>query len=98
MKKSSEWITAVVNHRDTVAHYRDLPGFRQIHIRLTNGPATVNESDICLPMMLDGIELASFVEELRSKLGAFVEASSRILPSVDFAKLETWLDASRRMS
>ena len=92
---SREWITPAVRFRDTLGHFRDIPGFRHMHVSLTHGPESITVSDIVRPAMPDGSRLDQYSTELCERLGRFVAATIRLVPSVNAQSLEPWDRAAR---
>ena len=92
---SQEWITPAVTFRDTLGHFRDLPGFRHMRVSLTHGPESITVSDIVRPAMPDGRRLDEYASELCDQLGRFVAATIRLAPSVNEQSLEPWDRAAR---
>lgn len=92
---SKDWITPAVHVRDTVGHYRELPGFRHMRVSVSRGPRNLSERDILVPEMPDGYALPAYAFKLREHVGAFVSAVMPLLPNVNRVVLEDW-GAARR--
>lgn len=95
---SRDWITPAVRFRDTIGHFRDLPGFRHMRISLTNGPESITLSDILRPEMPDGTGLDEYAITLCNRLGEFVAATVRLAPLVNEGLLEPWDRAVRHLN
>lgn len=92
---SRDWITPAVNFRDTLGHFRDLPGFRHMCVSLTHGPTSITLSDILGPEMPDGRGLDEYASTLCTRLGEFVATTIRLAPLVNETLLESWDRAAR---
>lgn len=95
---SRDWITPAVRFRDTLGHFRDLPGFRHMRVPLTNGPESIALSDILRPEMPDGKGLDEYALTLYNQLGEFVAATVRLAPLVNEGLLEPWDRAARYLN
>ena len=94
---SEAWITDAVSTRDTLGHYRDLPGFCHMRISLSQCPATLSRSDILSPQMPDGQDLVEYVQRLRERLCVLVSDVLPLLPNVRPELHEKWRTAERHL-
>jgi hypothetical protein len=92
---SEGWITSAVNTRDTLGHYRDLPGFRHMRLSLSQGHATFSQSDILSPQMPDGEDLVAYARKLRARLCTLISHVLPLIPNVRPELHEKW-DAAER--
>jgi hypothetical protein len=92
---SRDWITPAVTFRDTLGHFRDLPGLRHMSVSLTHGPTSIALSDISRPEMPNGRGLDEYASTLCTRLGEFVAATIRLAPLVNETLLEPWDRAAR---
>lgn len=95
---SANWITLAVGIRDTLGHYRDLPGFRHMRLSVTYGPAVISSSDILAPEMPDGQDLAGYAQQLCNQLCTLVSSALLLLPNVKADLNEPWNTARRYLS
>lgn len=92
---SETWITTAVLARDTLGHYRDLPGFRHMRISLSQGPSTPTPSDILSPQMPNGMTLVEYVHGLRGAPCVLISDVLPLLPNVRAELHEKWETAER---
>ena len=92
---SREWITTAVGRRDTVSHYRELPGLRHMRISVTNGPVNLTQEHISWPEFRDGEALPSFAAALRERLCSLVAELLPLLPDIKAGLNEGWPQAKR---
>lgn len=92
-RESIEWITAAVDVRDALGHYRDVPGLIHMRISLSDGPDRILASDILGPLMPDGRPLEVYASDLQSRLGALVTDVLNLLPNVVPGLNEPWSSA-----
>ena len=98
VRESREWITPLVRYRDTVAHFRDIPGFQHLRIALSERSRTLVRQNILQPQMPDGRLVAEYALELHDKAGNFVDVTIRCVPSVQVELLETWSAARKYLT
>ena len=79
---SQIWITDAVANRDTLAHYRSMPGMKHMRVPVSQGPHTEAPHDIQPPSMPNGTELLSYVVQLRDQLCALVSDALPLVPQV----------------
>ena len=94
-KATSEWITEAVEFRDTLVHYRDLPGLLHMRVNLSRHLSTVTDVDILLPQMPSGKDLEAFSIQLRDALCNLVSEVLPLLPNVNKSMNEQWQTAFR---
>jgi hypothetical protein len=92
---SHEWITGAVEIRNTLGHFRDLPGFRHMRISVSRGPAKISPADILLPEMPDGRDLITYAMQLRSQLCQLASDTLPLVPGVKCELNEKWDTAMR---
>ena len=92
---SQQWITAAIDVRDTLGHYRDLPGFRHMRVSISNGPATISPNDILHPEMPNGDDLVAYALQHRDQLCGFLSDALRMLPNIKTELNEPWDTAAR---
>ena len=92
---SRDWITAAVDFRDALGHFRDLPGFRHMRVSVSRGPQTISLSDILRPEMPDGRTLDEYADTVARNLCSFVAATIPLVPQVNASLLEPWERASK---
>lgn len=92
---SHEWITEAVSLRDTLGHYRDVPGFSHMRISVSHGPKNLKQMDIALPEMPSGEDVTAYATTLRDRLCNLVSEALPLLPGVTPNLNETWKSACR---
>lgn len=84
---SEEWITNLVDYRDTISHYSDIKGFQHMQVTLIPSKPCFIPSTISLPKMPDGRELNVYVSDILTLLKIFISESIVILPNVDTSNI-----------
>ncbi|MBL8402182.1 hypothetical protein [Accumulibacter sp.] len=92
---SHEWITEAVSLRDTLGHYRDVPGFSHMRISVPRGPKNLKQKDILPPEMPSGQDVTTYAVTLRDRLCNLVSETLPLLPGVTPNLNETWQSACR---
>lgn len=92
---SQRWITAAVDARDALSHFRDLPRFTHMRISLSNAPETLSPVDILPPQVADGEPLTSYTERLRDELCLLISNVLPLAPNVKADLLVRWETAQR---
>lgn len=91
---SHEWITEAIRLRDTLSHYRDIPGFRHMRVSVSSGPKSLNRGDILAPAMPGGEDLSTFTSHLRDRLCALLSEVLSLAPGVKSEMNEKWATAA----
>jgi hypothetical protein len=92
---SREWITNVVDLRDAMSHYRELPGLRHMRISVSNGPLNIMQEHILWPELPDGEALPIFAATLRARLCLLIAELLSLLPNIKAGLNEGWPQAER---
>jgi hypothetical protein len=95
---SHEWITEAIRLRDTLSHYRDIPGFRHMRISVSNGPKNLKRGYILPPEMPGGEDLSSFTSHLRDRLCVLLSEVLPMAPGVKSEMNEKWATAARYLN
>lgn len=93
IRATSEWIEPALKYRNTLAHFRDIPGLRHMHVSVSYGPDDIGLADIVQPTLPDEVRLDVYVDKLCENVGRFIESTLPLLPFVDMGLVASWDEA-----
>lgn len=88
-----DWITDVVNFRDTLAHFGEINGFEHMRVHVTKDAAEPRLVDVAMPSMPDGTDIVEYAETVKAKLGSFCEELLAALP-IEHRLVGSWKPAT----
>jgi len=85
---SDIWITRLVDHRDNLSHYNNIPGLVHMHARFANNSPCFDNTTILPPKMPDGQPMQQYCLEIYESLRKFIKDTLQLLPNVCFNALK----------
>jgi hypothetical protein len=77
------WIQEAVGYRDAVVHEGGIPGLTEVMAALDMPPDDLQEDDLVMPMMPNGVAVTEYCELLVQRAGALIAETIVLLPDID---------------
>jgi hypothetical protein len=92
----NEWVDQAVTYRDAVVHNGYIVGMTEAMVPLEKALRELQETDVVLPMMPDGVAVTDYCKHLVRAARSLVSETLPLLPDVDLGLVS--LDKADRMA